>query len=137
MAPNWSARLAGFFRKSKPVWSKLKPVWFVIATLLLWFFFQLLARAVITCVPGGDACLLRSQALLPVKNTVPVRWLIWILHRLGWPGWLVEGPFFERYLYGSRLMDSLISFALLALALWPTVMIFFPGQKRGASVAKW
>jgi hypothetical protein len=85
------------------------PILFVIVTLVLWYFFQLLTRIVITCLPGGDACL------------------------LGWPGWPLQMfvwpiPNAARFLYDSRVMDAIVSLVTLALALWPAIQIFFPPE---------
>ena len=74
------------------------PILFVIVTLLLWYFFQLLMRIVITCLPGGDACLLR----------------LW--------------PDVPKFLYSSAPLDLIVSLLTLALALWPSIRIFFPPE---------
>jgi hypothetical protein len=78
------------------------PILFVIVTLALWYFFQLLMRIVITCLPGGDACLLGL-----------------------WPN-------VPRFLYGSAPLDVIVSLLTLALALWPSIRIFFPPEDLSA-----
>jgi hypothetical protein len=85
------------------------PILFVIVTMLLWYFFQLLTRIVITCLPGGDACL------------------------LGWPGWPLQMfvwpiPNAATYLYNNPYLDATVSLITLALALWPAIQIFFPPE---------
>jgi hypothetical protein len=85
------------------------PILFVVFTLLLWYAFQLLARLVITCLPGGDACLLG--------------WAPWPLHLLVWP--IRDAP---RFLYGSAGLDATVSLVTLAFALWPAIQIFFPPE---------
>ena len=88
------------------------PILFVIVTLVLWYFFQLLVRIVITCLPGGDACLLG--------------WSGWPLQMLVWPV-----PNAARFLYGSPVLDAIVSLVTLALALWPAIQIFFPADDLG------
>jgi hypothetical protein len=83
------------------------PILFVVSTLVIWYFFQLLARIVITCLPGGDACL--------------VGWAPWPLQMLVWPA-----PTPSKFLYGSSSLDAIVSLVTLALALWPAIQIFFP-----------
>jgi hypothetical protein len=83
------------------------PILFVVVTLLVWYFFQLLVRIVITCLPGGDACLLG--------------WAGWPLHMFVWP---IPNP--SKYLYGNAFLDATVSLTTLALALWPAIQIFFP-----------
>src|SRR5690242_20095598 len=83
------------------------PILFVICTALLWYFFQLLVRIVITCLPGGDSCLLG--------------WAPWPLYPLFWPVRTAS-----TWLYNSRVMDAMVSLVTLALALWPSLQIFFP-----------
>lgn len=103
----------------------LKAFFFVIGTLVVWFIFQLLARMVITCLPGGDACVLRSSAFAPVKSTWPVSWFVWFVREmLGWNSWTTS-PALTQYLYNSKGMDSFVSFVLLALSLWPTILFFY------------
>ena len=88
------------------------PILFVIATLAFWYLFQLLVRIVITCLPGGDSCLLG--------------WAPWPLHMLVWP---IPSP--SRFLYDSPTLDALVSVITLALALWPAIQIFFPPEDLG------
>src|SRR5262245_4887314 len=83
------------------------PILFVITTLGLWYIFQLLVRIVLTCLPGGDACLLG--------------WAPWPLHKLVWPT-----PTAPRFLYGIPAVDVIVSLLTLALALWPAIQMFFP-----------
>jgi len=85
------------------------PIVFVVFTMLLWYAFQLLVRIVITCLPGGDACLLG--------------WAPWPLHMLVWP---IPDP--PRFLYGSARLDALISILTLGFAVWPAIQIFFPPE---------
>jgi hypothetical protein len=85
------------------------PILFVMVTLALWYVFQLMVRIVITCLPGGDACL------------------------LGWPGWPLQMLVWPvsnaaRFLYGSAALDAIVSLVTLALALWPAIQIFFPPE---------
>ena len=85
------------------------PIVFVVFTMLLWYAFQLLVRIVITCLPGGDACLLG--------------WAPWPLHLLVWP---IPTP--PQYLYGKGWLDAIVSLVTLAFALWPAIQIFFPPE---------
>jgi hypothetical protein len=85
------------------------PILFVITALALWYFFQLLVRIVLTCLPGGDACLLG--------------WAHWPLQMLVWP---IPTP--PKFLYDSARLDAIVSLLTLALALWPAVQIFFPPE---------
>ncbi len=98
----------------RPPWPRGRrytKILFIVFTLLLWFSFQLLARFVITCLPGGDACVLRSPA---------VQWLVK-------PDWKDAGSAtFVRYLYDNPWLDALVSLTMLAAALWPLILIFFP-----------
>jgi hypothetical protein len=89
------------------------PILFVVVTALLWYAFQLLVRIVLTCLPGGDACLLG--------------WAPWPLHGLFWP---VASA--SRFLYGSAWLDGIVSLVTLALALWPALRIFFPADDLSA-----
>ena len=86
------------------------PILFVMFTLILWYVFQLMARIVITCLPGGDACLLG--------------WAPWPLQMLVWP---IPHP--SRFLYESAPLDALVSLVTLTLALWPSIRIFFPPER--------
>jgi hypothetical protein len=86
------------------------PILFVMFTLSLWYVFQLMSRIVITCLPGGDACLLG--------------WAPWPLHWLVWP---IAQP--STYLYGSPPLDAFVSLVTLLLALWPGIRIFFPPEQ--------
>lgn len=85
------------------------PIVFVVFTMLLWYAFQLLVRIVITCLPGGDACLLG--------------WAPWPLHMMVWP---IPNP--PRFLYGSPRLDAMISIVTLGFAVWPAIQIFFPPE---------
>ena len=85
------------------------PILFVMVTLALWYVFQLMVRIVITCLPGGDACL------------------------LGWPGWPLQMLVWPvsnaaTFLYGSPVLDAIVSLVTLALALWPAIQIFYPAE---------
>jgi hypothetical protein len=89
--------------------SGFTPIKFVVVTLALWYFFQLMVRIVITCLPGGDACL------------------------LGWPGWPLQMLVWpisnaSRFLYGNAYLDAIVSVTTLALALWPAIQFFFPPE---------
>jgi hypothetical protein len=98
-------------KKSNP-WYRgraYSPIFFVVFALLTWYGFQLLTRVVITCLPGGDACLLQRQGW-------PLTWLFW------------PAPSPQQYLYDRPALDFLVSLTTLALALWPAIQVFYPSS---------
>lgn len=87
------------------------PFVFVVGMFAVWFLFDLLARVVVTCMPGGDVCVLKSPG--------------WPLQFLLLPG---QRPGQPVYLYNRWPIDLLVSLLTLLLAIWVVTTVLYPAD---------
>jgi hypothetical protein len=78
----------------------------------VWFVFDLLARVVLTCMPGGDLCVLKLAG--------------WPLHFLVVPASVP--PAAPRYLFNHWPVDFLVSLLTLCLAIWAITTVLYPAE---------
>ncbi len=95
--------------KPSPRPTPYRPFLFVIVMFAVWFLFDLLARVVLTCMPGGDVCVLKMSGW-------PLQWLVF-------PAQHPAEPF---YLYNHWPIDLLVSVLTLFLAIWAVSTVVFP-----------
>ena len=87
------------------------PFFFVVGMFAVWFLFDLLARVVVTCMPGGDVCVLKRPG--------------WPLQFMVFPS---QDPAVPVYLYGHKSIDIIVSLLTLCLAIWVVFTVAFPQE---------
>lgn len=87
------------------------PFVFVVGMFAVWFLFDLLARVVLTCMPGGDVCVLKRPG--------------WPLQFMVFP---TQDPAVPSYLYGHKSIDIIVSLLTLCLAIWVVFTVAFPPE---------
>ena len=84
----------------------VSSVLFVAVTLAMWYAVNVAARVTITCIPGGDQCILRTG----IFSSAP-----------------------RPYLYGNRYLDVLVTLVSLAVGFSIAIRTFFPPDDLNAS----
>jgi ABC-type nitrate/sulfonate/bicarbonate transport system permease component len=84
----------------------VSSVLFVAVTLFMWYAVNVAARVAITCIPGGEQCILQT-------------------------GIFPSTP--RPYLYGKRYLDVLVTLVSLAVGFSIAIRTFFPPDDLDAS----